>query len=540
MQNKTIYKLLIIICILLSPVHAASINKVSVAILPLKLNTPEGLEYLKGAYMDMLSSRIGSDGEIHVIEEARVRDAVGGLEGFEATEEAMLSLARKIGASYIINASLSLVGENLSLDVKVFEASKVSSSELIYKGRGLEALMDIIDKLALTTKEMLLGGKTPRVGVSKAYTGRFKSDPVEPESIEHKEDRIKEDIIIRSERKEERGPWKSLRFLRAFKAIEVADLDNDDKNEIIVIDEKDLLIYILEDGRLVLKKEIKGTALFNNYGIAVGDINGNGRTEIYISRMYGDRPSSSVIEFIDGDYEVIVKGLPWFMRLLKRPGGEDILIGQRFRATDGFYGGVRLLKWEGGAIEEDGLFNTPRNVGLYGFALLDLNDDGAEDLISLDNRDRLRIYEKGDGKGWKQVWKSPGFYGGSLNNLEYTPSEALYDTPEKINIKGKILYRIIGGEDGLEIVINSNEPGGLGRVLKNIMSYESGEIFGLSWDGVGLNEKWRTKKISGYIADFLVGDLDGDEEDELVILVVDKLPGIMSGGESFIMSVGLN
>jgi hypothetical protein len=35
-------------------------------------------------------------------------------------------------------------------------------------------------------------------------------------------------------------------------------------------------------------------------------------------------------------------------------------------------------------------------------------------------------------------------------------------------------------------------------------NYPSGEIHALSWNGIALSELWRTRKIDGYIVDYLL------------------------------------
>jgi hypothetical protein len=40
------------------------------------------------------------------------------------------------------------------------------------------------------------------------------------------------------------------------------------------------------------------------------------------------------------------------------------------------------------------------------------------------------------------------------------------------------------------------------------------------WDGLGLSAEWKTRKISGSIRDFAIGDFDNDGVDELVAAVI--------------------
>jgi hypothetical protein len=40
------------------------------------------------------------------------------------------------------------------------------------------------------------------------------------------------------------------------------------------------------------------------------------------------------------------------------------------------------------------------------------------------------------------------------------------------------------------------------------------------WDGLGLAQDWRTRKLTGCIRDFALGDFNNDGKDELVAAVV--------------------
>ena len=45
-------------------------------------------------------------------------------------------------------------------------------------------------------------------------------------------------------------------------------------------------------------------------------------------------------------------------------------------------------------------------------------------------------------------------------------------------------------------------------------------LSGYTWDGVGLGPSWKTRRLTGYIQDFTVGDFDNDGQDELVAALV--------------------
>ena len=160
---------LILFSILFLPQWGAAEGKVSVAISPLRVNAPEGMAYLKGAIRDMLSSRVGVGGEIHIVEETRIKEALAGYGGVAGSEKAMLFLAGEVGADYVISGSLSVLGESVSLDVKVFDVAQGKEAPMAFKGSGLNALMDMVGNLATDVRESILGnGSLTKVAKAEA------------------------------------------------------------------------------------------------------------------------------------------------------------------------------------------------------------------------------------------------------------------------------------------------------------------------------------------------------------------------------------
>ena len=59
-----------------------------------------------------------------------------------------------------------------------------------------------------------------------------------------------------------------------------------------------------------------------------------------------------------------------------------------------------------------------------------------------------------------------------------------------------------------------------GRRLERMRSYQESQILSFFWDGLGLAPEWRTRKITGAIRDFAVGDFANDGKKSFVAAVV--------------------
>ena len=89
-----------------------------------------------------------------------------------------------------------------------------------------------------------------------------------------------------------------------------------------------------------------------------------------------------------------------------------------------------------------------------------------------------------------------------------------------------------------EIIIVKNISSTVARTFQSVKLFTAAEVYNLEWDGMGLVENWRTKKISGYIADYQFKDIDNDGENEVVIALV-LATGITTKGRSVIISYSL-
>ncbi|HYA13316.1 MAG TPA: hypothetical protein VEF33_03150, partial [Syntrophales bacterium] len=75
-------------------------------------------------------------------------------------------------------------------------------------------------------------------------------------------------------------------------------------------------------------------------------------------------------------------------------------------------------------------------------------------------------------------------------------------------------------QDGKKELIIAKNISSAGRLFKNVRLFTSSEVYDLEWDGLGLIENWKTRKINGYIADYQFKDIDNDGQNEIVLALV--------------------
>ena len=77
----------------------------------------------------------------------------------------------------------------------------------------------------------------------------------------------------------------------------------------------------------------------------------------------------------------------------------------------------------------------------------------------------------------------------------------------------------VNGDGQQDVIINKNLSTS-SRLFENMKNYPSGEIHALSWNGIALSELWRTKKIDGYIVDYLLRPAADKKSAELLVGLV--------------------
>jgi hypothetical protein len=176
-----------------------------------------------------------------------------------------------------------------------------------------------------------------------------------------------------------------------------------------------------------------------------------------------------------------------------------------------------------------------------------LGSSGEERIIALDDYDYICLYEKTDkplskvavvGGSDEFIWKSEGVFGGSNTVIESIKgSNADADDPyHYINLR---ILTYDTNKDGKREIIIVKNLSSANRLFQRVKLFTSAEVYDLEWDGMGIVENWRTKKISGYVADYQFRDIDNDGDNEVVLALVLSVGGAIRD-RSVIVAYKLN
>ena len=107
----------------LSASSAANKMAARVAVLPFEVYSGEGTEYLGNTIARELSSRIATEGQITVVDQATIESAMGGEAAPNFNEDVLRRISEKLGAHFLVLGSLTMISRNLSLEVYIFNPS---------------------------------------------------------------------------------------------------------------------------------------------------------------------------------------------------------------------------------------------------------------------------------------------------------------------------------------------------------------------------------------------------------------------------------
>ena len=539
-------------------------EKNSVAVLPFSVYSAENIDYVRRGIGDMLSSRISVSEKIDVVSPDAVLTALKETGGKELAIADIYSLGKKLNADFVVWGSITKIGNSLSIDGKLVDISAYKAAvAIVAQIQNMDEVIPKINDFAQKIEAHIVGAPSPVPGTLPAQKEIAASPQPPTQTIREAEiisgmksskkgtftSSINPDFINAAQPIDSKSFWKSQQFSNEFKGIDIGDVNGDGLNETVIIDSHTVFIYQKKGSEFKLIQQITGKSYENYIGVDVADINGNGIKEIIVSNYTGGIVDSFIIEFRNGKFVTIASNLRWFMRVIDNASGIPLLLGQRRGVEKPFDTPIHEIRWQGGEYREGPKMQIPEGLSVYGLTLDKLGSSGTEKVIALNQDDYLNIFEQTDkplsrvaifGGSKELLWKSEDAFGGS--NTYINPiDEGRKETSENDNVIIYINPRIVTydtNKDGKREIIIVKNISTAARIFQRIKLFTSSEVYNLEWDGMGMIENWRTKKISGYIADYQFKDIDNDGESEVVIALV-LASGITTKGRSVVVSYSL-
>lgn len=532
LKDKTLTSFIIGLLLLLwaGCLSAAQAEK-SIAILPFKLNAPPDQQYLQEGLRDMIGSRITAETGAVIIPKTKVDKALNQAGG-QLVAKDMESFAGNIGADYLIFGTLNSLGGGISIDARVFSTA-LAGDQAVQNFYGSatanEQIMQTIDGLAWDILEQYFNKKRPASIAAPAQ----QEAPAQPEASAFTTAHPEKTFMTSGGGFSIRGSRnfiKTRNFNMGLTGIDVGDVDGDGKEEVVIADKTTVKVFKRDETRLNSIGTIDMGSRYQVHNVNCADLNGNGRDEIYISAADAKLPGSRAVEWDGKQFVQLFDEARWYIKPIDVPDRGLILVGQSTGLLP-VEPGLYYLALKDGVLARQERLPIPNEINIFNFAYADLEGDGQYEIIALDNSFKMMVI-----KGGEKIWRSQERFCGTkrylggeqdiktASNLRKNDIvDGVGDRYKEVYVPSRIIVTDVDKDGSDDIIVNRN-PDTLTTVAPRLVQYPNGTLVGLKWNGLGLEELWRTRKVDGYVVDYQVKSeampVPAGGEDELFIGVV--------------------
>jgi TolB-like protein len=536
---STITKVLATILVCLSATaglaqqQAPALSKV--AIFPFTMNTPSDLAYLKDGIRDMLTSRLVWQGKVQIIDRAATDQAVRTRKNALAPEEAV-ALGKGLKADYVLFGSVTAMGKAVSIDAKMLSTSGGTEPVDLYtQANSLDEVIPKVnqfaeeinrkafgrttDSAAKSTEVDLSANMNPELLIPSMMQPGSKVSYLNPNFME-----ITPEGALRQP-----GLWRSQTFNAGMLGMDIGDLDGDGKQELVAVTYNTVTVYQRQEGGLRAVAVYTGDKMDRFVWVSVADINRDGRSEIFVTdlrrrNLFGNTvekvgqgadvdwdPSSLVLSFSAGKLTVLAERAPYMINAVELTKRGKVVIGQQKGKDTTFRPEIHELQLQGRELKPLVTLPLPSRCNVFNFAKADINGDGVDEVVVIDQENRLLVLSGGG----DQLWKGSSRFGATTNLIEGKVQDRRYNLVDYICIPSPIIIADLNKDGIPEIIVNDNL--GQGRFQpEGFKYYDKGQITSLSWNQMGLVENWKTTEVSGMVTAFRIGDLNQGGVPQLV------------------------
>ena len=495
------------------------------AVAPFQVNAPAEYEHLQKAIPQMLSSRLHWQGHFQAAKQDAAVKAAS-----PATSDAASSLRSQLGVDYLIWGDVSVIGKASTITAHVIDksgkiwskAAQTPAEDMI---SGLQRLADAISEEVFQRPPA--GAAQPQTlgeGSGTSSGGRV-IKPLNPDMMSNEVDAA--NVYLNPQIRYE-GYTGSDAYIRVqalqFPSVgfTVADVDLDGKNEVIVLEDHRIHIYVYQDGKLNQLAEQEFSYMINCLAVSVAKVD-SGLPKLVIAAQ-DDRggPSSVIATYSNGQIRVEAEKIRYYLSTSKEPGSmRPMIIGQAAEpSSNKFKPGVfEMIPAGDGSLMLGSPLNLPKDATVFAFAYLPGGAKDEDHLVVLSPEERLRVYTMSGSR----LAETEERYSGSAVGFPMTkdikglgPDRNFI--PDTYYIPLPMIPCDLDGDGRFELIVN-RPISTAAQFFPNYRFYPQGEVHAMFWDGIGMNLAWKTRRIKGSVMGLSLADFNNDGVLDLVTCI---------------------
>ncbi len=524
-MQRRIWPVLWACTLLLMTMQAAPAVGATYVVAPFQVNGPDGFQYLEKAVPPMLASRLFWQGKF---EPVPTQDAIAqgnAPKGREAVEK----LRQNQKADYVIWGSVTILGQDASMDVNVLDAAGKTWQ---HAGKSpVNNLIGALESVADSINRDVFGRP---VAAPQAPAGRA-APALNPEFMvnETQAGTVYLNPQIRYQGATDSERLRSQMLDIHSTGMEVADVDGDGKNEVLLIDARGITAFRWADGRLNELATYTLPTMITPLAVRAYPL---GRQNLIVLSCYdtvNKGPNSVILSFEGGVFKVVAQRIQHYLNVVKLPPlNMPTLVGQSgdssTRVTRGDVFEVMLQGDQ--VIRGANVQSLPREANVMNFAWVPGSErSGGDYVVVLNDMENLLTFSP---KGNRLAKSDDRFSGGSVfiprdNAMPGMGSSSTSDPglTQNYYIPMRMVVADADNDGRYEVLVNKPITTA-GAIFQNFRTYPQGEIHALQWDGVGLDLLWKTRRIKGTVVDLTLADPNNDGVPDLVVNV-NSYPGAL-------------
>jgi hypothetical protein len=446
--------------------------------------------------------------------------------------------ARGAGVPLLLQGTVAKLGKGFSIDVTALDLETGKTAGAFFAAALTEdEIIPQLGTLSAEISEKLFGVKVPvRIApaVPPASAPAVSSYPAVPPqtAVSTPAGTALPSVAPQAVPGLPSGPWEPRSIVKVAFSDKIpdeifrvgsGDVDGNGTHEIAAIGGRRLYVYkVAADNVLPFRKlERDRSHLFLN--VETADLDGDGRAEIVVTDLVGDRLSSFVVKYKGEVLEPVATEIPFYIVSLEDGKGGRRLAGQRRGITEPFSGKIAYLKWDGKTLVPDG--DVPVKVAGGIFGLGTLPGDAENRFLYIDEDEHLRLlYPNG-----KTAYKTKEYYSGAVHFFTWGTETRSNIGPDRHYIRGRIVPVTTEGKSSAFLVRQAK-----GNVLfKDTRTFEWSRLLFIAWTGDGFAEKGASDRIDNLMTDFAVlGGGSPGPGSRVAVSAIESTPSYASGAVS--------